>query len=108
MKETYTKLKNFAQKRLYDSCENGNDYDGRYWVGYIDGLDMMYRAMEGTEEALEKQIPKKPIGEEHYYMCPCCHGDLGVSDDDIFIYELPAPKYCSNCGCALEWSEVAE
>lgn len=34
-------------------------------------------------EALEKQIPKKPINEECYYICPCCRGDLGLSDDDI-------------------------
>lgn len=33
-------------------------------------------------EALEKQIPKKPINEECYYICPCCRDDLGVSDDD--------------------------
>lgn len=57
-------------------------------------------------EALEKQIPKMPINEEYYYICPCCRGDLGVSDDDIFIYELSMPKYCSNCGCALDWTEV--
>lgn len=57
-------------------------------------------------EALEKQIPKMPTNEECYYICPCCRGDLGVSDDDIFIYELPMPKYCSNCGCVLDWTEV--
>lgn len=57
-------------------------------------------------EALEKQIPKKPIDAGYYYMCPCCRYDLGVSDDDIFIYELSTPKYCSNCGCALDWPEV--
>lgn len=37
---------------------------------------------------------------------PSCRGDLGVSDDDIFIYELSMPKYCSNCGCVLDWAEV--
>lgn len=58
------------------------------------------------KEALEKQIPEKPISEECYYICPCCRGDLGVSDDDIFIYELSMPKYCSNCGCVLDWTEV--
>lgn len=58
------------------------------------------------KEALEKQIPKKPINEECYYICPCCRGNLGVSDDDIFIYELSMPKYCSNCGCVLDWAEV--
>lgn len=60
-------------------------------------------AFETAIEALEKQIPKKPINEECYYICPCCRGDLGVSDDDIFIYELSMPKYCSNCGCVLDW-----
>ena len=63
-------------------------------------------AFKTAIEALEKQIPKKPINEECYYICPCCRGDLGVSDDDIFIYELSMPKYCSNCGCVLDWSEV--
>ena len=63
-------------------------------------------AFETAIEALEKQIPKKPIDAGYYYMCPCCRYDLGVSDDDIFIYELSMPKYCSNCGCVLDWSEV--
>ena len=63
-------------------------------------------AFKTAIKALEKQIPKKPINEECYYICPCCRGDLGVSDDDIFIYELSMPKYCSNCGCVLNWSEV--
>ena len=63
-------------------------------------------AFEMAIEALEKQIPKKPINEECYYICPRCRDDLGVSDDDIFIYELPKPKYCSNCGCVIDWTEV--
>ena len=63
-------------------------------------------AFETAIEALEKQIPKKPINEECYYICPRCRDDLGVSDDDIFIYELSMPKYCSNCGCVLDWTEV--
>ena len=63
-------------------------------------------AFKTAIKALEKQIPKKPINEECYYICPCCRDDLGVSDDDIFIYKLSMPKYCSNCGCVLDWSEV--
>lgn len=63
-------------------------------------------AFETAIEALEKQVPKKPINEECYYICPCCRDDLGVSDDDIFIYELSMPKYCSNCGRVLDWTEV--
>ena len=63
-------------------------------------------AFKTAIKSLDKQIPKKPISEGCYYICPCCRGDLGVSDDDIFIYELSMPKYCSNCGCALDWTEV--
>lgn len=57
------------------------------------------------KEALEKQIPKKPIDAGYYYMCPCCLCDLGASNDDIFIYKCPIPKYCPDCGQALDWSE---
>ena len=89
---------------------------------YEDALrEMLYQVYRNTDdfemriskdcyklirEALEKQIPKKPINEECYYICPRCRDDLGVSDDDIFIYELSMPKYCSNCGCKLDWTEV--
>lgn len=60
--------------------------------------------MKVAIEALEKQIPKKPINvEKHYYECPCCKQDLGVSDDDIFVYQNPIKKYCDNCGQALDW-----
>ena len=50
MNEDYTKLKDFAQKRLDDSCKNSNDYDVRYWVGYIDGLNALHKKMEGEED----------------------------------------------------------
>ena len=47
MYKDYTELKDFAQKRLKDSCENGNDYDIRYWVGYIDGLNALHKKIDG-------------------------------------------------------------
>ena len=47
MNEDYTKLKDFAQKRLDDSCENDDDYNIRYWVGYIDGLNALQKRMDG-------------------------------------------------------------
>ena len=50
MNEDYTKLKDFAQKSLDDSCKNSNDYDVRYWVGYIDGLNALHKKMEGEED----------------------------------------------------------
>ena len=60
------------------------------------------------DEALEKQIPKKPTfegdgyaddGELMYdtWICPCCEKD----------YELDYEEYefCPNCGQALDWSD---
>ena len=49
-------------------------------------------------EALEKQLPKKPI--EHpakfaaFYECPSC--------GDVDVY---GQKNCDNCGQRLDWSE---
>lgn len=50
MNEDYTKLKDFAQNRLNDSCRNDDDYDIRYWVGYIDGLNALHKKMDGATD----------------------------------------------------------
>lgn len=69
--------------------------------------DTIQQAEDLAIKALEKQIPKKPINvEKHYYECPRCKQDLGVSNDDIFVYEIPIPMYCSECGQALDWSDT--
>ena len=71
-------------------------------------------------QALEKQIPKKPIrdgcfdseGMWHewngvngrpYDLCPNCNTNL--------CCEMPCdskPNYCSKCGCRLDWSDENE
>lgn len=68
-------------------------------------------------QALEKQIPKKPVhdgcldseGMRHewngvngrpYDLCPNCNTNL--------CCEMPndnKPNYCSKCGCRLDWSD---
>lgn len=49
-------------------------------------------------EALEKQIPKKPImvkdKAETYYICSECEMEVDRFDDN----------YCSDCGQKLDWS----
>ena len=105
IKETYMNLKTFAKESLKKNLEEDNVDTAEYLSGFLDGLYMMYREITGNEEAFEKQIPKKPIDEGYYYSCPCCRKHIATSDD-IFVYKLPMPKYCSNCGCALDWSEV--
>ena len=50
-------------------------------------------------EALEKQIPKKPIMvkdvAETYYICPECEWEVDRFDDN----------YCSDCGQKLDWAK---
>ena len=59
--------------------------------------------------ALEKQIPKKPINyDKYYYKCPYCEQDLSVDDDSLYIYEDTMPNYCTNCGQRLDWSDESE
>lgn len=49
------------------------------------------------EEALEKQIPKRPIGGKYSakYWCPSCD-----SEDPIDIYDT---DFCPYCGQAIDW-----
>lgn len=65
------------------------------------------KSLDIAISAIEKQIPKKPKSvEQHLFECPCCKDNLGVSEDDIFVYEIPTPMYCPNCGQALDWSDT--
>lgn len=62
------------------------------------GYYMLCEALDIAIEALEKQLPKKPI--EHstkfaaFYECPSC--------GDVDVY---GQKNCDNCGQKIKWSE---
>lgn len=45
----------------------------------------MTNTERAIREALEKQIPKKPIYEGYYYICPRCRDDSGVSETRVHI-----------------------
>lgn len=55
-----------------------------------------YEKLKTTLEALEKQLPEKPVFKRNAYggisVCPIC----GASDYG---------KYCRQCGQRLDWSE---
>lgn len=63
--------------------------------GYLTHLSYSGKADEQEEytikaysvalNALEKQIPKKPINEECYYICPCCRDMTWVFRMTIFL-----------------------
>lgn len=55
-------------------------------------------ALSVAIQALEKQIPKKPIftDDKQFALCPCC--DMkGLADKQ---------EYCDNCGQAIDWSDT--
>ena len=59
--------------------------------------------MELIVQALEKQIPRKPVNyDKHYYKCPCCNEDLEIDDDMLFVYDEEPPKFCIKCGQKLD------
>lgn len=56
-------------------------------------------------EALEKQMPKRVIRPyKGNYKCPTCENYIYITDDDLYVYGIEPPKYCDECGQALDWS----
>ena len=58
-------------------------------------------ALKAVNNALEKQIPKKPVFCK-VYLCPCCKKQVFKKFDDDFVVGR-IPYHCDNCGQALDW-----
>ena len=84
-----------------------NYFDGMENVKAVVGGDEEIMAMKLAVEALEKQIPKKPLiwrgiktpespipFDDWGYECPCCGNQ-----------EIDYPDHHCECGQALDWSE---
>ena len=54
-------------------------------------------------EALDKQIPKKPLHMHKNYYCPICKEDGWMMWDDAIPNDMD--KYCGICGQAIDWSD---
>ena len=67
-------------------------------------FNLNYPKAKAIIEALEKQIPKKPIyhwdGNEEVVLCPHCK--RFPFDTDYYKW---ARQFCGNCGQAIDWSE---
>ena len=78
-------------------------------AGQIGDIDIVGWAELGVAaEALDKQIPDKPIEEvddfgDRHVCCPTCIGP-------VTNYWAPGtrPKHCQFCGQALDWGKEAE
>lgn len=62
-------------------------------------------AIDVAIQALEKQIPKRPIecfnGNEWICECPVCKGITDTPNE----VEIECIQYCGWCGQKLDWSE---
>ena len=69
-----------------------------------------YKANETAIQALEKQIPKRPIFNHNLsdtlsvFHCECGSA-IKVSHDIGIMNNNNAPNYCSKCGCRFDWSD---
>ena len=54
-------------------------------------------------EALEKQVPKKPLHMHKNYYCPICKEDGWMLWDDAIPNDMD--KYCGKCGQAIDWED---
>lgn len=64
-------------------------------------------ALKAVENAVKKQIPKKPLKQKIGYfdfrlVCPECEQPIAR----YFNKREYKPKYCHNCGQALDWSDT--
>ena len=53
--------------------------------------------------ALEKQIPKKPIGKHTNYKCPVCDRRVRSGKGSS---SFGVDFFCQRCGQALDWSDT--
>lgn len=93
---------NATNEDAYSDCQlvAGSINDEKSFQGADFGLVMYY--INNILEALEKQIPKKPVtyGEiKNYADCPMCGNTVrGINK--------PFGEFCSKCGQKLDWSEA--
>lgn len=77
---------------------------------YRDEDKYEYEMAQLAIQALEKQIPKKPIFDYNLsdtlskFHCECGNV-IKVSHDVGIMNNNNAPNYCSKCGCRLDWSD---
>ena len=55
-------------------------------------------------DALEKQVPKKPLHMHKNYYCPICKEDGWMLWDDAIPNDMD--KYCGKCGQAIDWEVI--
>lgn len=75
------------------------------WCGDCRFIEMQCR----INEALEKQIPKKPnydsTGLSEYWYCPTCGEVVFSKIDGLTISDEYNHRHCGGCSQAIDWSD---
>lgn len=83
---------------LIENSKSFHEEDGDIWEQDIEALNI-------AKQALEKQIPKKPLHESLAdRFCPVCGAYINF--DALNESAEEAPKFCSGCGQALYWGDT--
>lgn len=65
----------------------------------------VWQAVSMASDALEKQIPKKPIDDRYpWCICPVCGGSVYLKNVQEHIMNLET-THCEHCGQALDWGD---
>lgn len=85
--------------------------NGRYVGGFEDTECPQFEAVQVAVEAIEKQMPIKPIKDTanltdfKTFHCPICNKNIVSRLDGEWIAGRPQ-KHCDDCGQKLDWSDT--
>lgn len=103
--KAYIKCQKRSNKGIHEDC-NSKKCDDCYLCYEQGNSGEHIQSVEKAVQALEKQIPKKPVKSENQvvryvntYYCPICN--LGITGTNI-------AKWCYHCGQKLDWSDENE
>lgn len=84
---------------LIENSEDFHSEKGDIWEQDIEALNM-------AKNALEKQIPKKPIDDRYpWCICPTCGGSVYLEKVQEHIQNNET-THCEHCGQALDWGDT--
>lgn len=91
------------EKEALNVMTQAREDAGQAFLGKVQFNVPQYHAVI---KALDKQIPKRAISVyKGNYKCPTCENYIDITDDDLYVYEIEPPKYCDECGQALDWGD---
>ena len=90
----------YHQNRNKDMVSGANSDEHQAWYKSQD----IYKALENVPSA------DRPQGEwivkDGAFYCSCCGNDsAGLSEDDVYVYDVPLPNYCQHCGAHMKGAD---